>query len=149
MARPRRFPAARQADNADFGNVSLEKGVCGLRRAVRDQNDFVGVDAPFLQKLKKRGNDAVSNAFFGAVGGGSFNLRDEGEFLSFNRYGMGKGAANVDANADFSHEVDISKICCSCSIAGADAILNGNHEESFLMRFSHEPLHSKYNKIFH
>jgi hypothetical protein len=30
-------------------------------------------------------------------------LRDEGEFLRFNRHGVGKRAADVDADANFSH----------------------------------------------
>jgi len=46
----------------------------------------------------------VRNAFFGAVGGCGFDLGDEVEFFSINRHAVGKRAAHVDADADFSHE---------------------------------------------
>ena len=90
-----------QSHNADLCHVAFQQGIGCLGGAVGNEINVLGRDVVLLHHPVQHLDDAGGNAFLGAVGGGRLDRADQLIGVIIDGDGIGKSAANVNANTNF------------------------------------------------
>ena len=110
LRQPALDAAVRHTDDPNLRHVAFQQGVCGLRGAVRDKNNVVGVDVVFGQAVFKAFYHARGNAHLVVVRGHDDRFSNNLVGFVVQRNSLCVRAAHVDAYADlpFSHVATLS-----------------------------------------
>ena len=102
--------AAAHGENTHLGHVALDQGVGRLGGGVGDEDHVFGGDAVLGQAVLEALNNACGHAQLVVVAGHDDGLADDLIGVVVQGYGLGVGAANVDADANLTM---IAHVCSS------------------------------------
>ena len=97
----RALQAAPHCHDTHVCNVAFQQSVGSLCGTVGNEGNILRADAVFLHHLMQHLHDARGHALFGRVGGRHLHGADEFICIVVDRDSVGKGTADIDANAHF------------------------------------------------